>query len=456
MTFFRSATSIACLWFHVLALTSAGSAQLTVQEYTIPRSGAFPHDPAFSADGIVWYTDQSNSYIGRLDPRTRTFTDYKTPTSGSGPHGITVAPDGYVWYTAQSSGRLGRVDPNTRVITEYVMPSNANRPHTPIAHQGVIWFTAQNNSTYAKFDPKTLRTQVYNVPSRSRPYGICAALDGSVWIALFGTNKLGQVNTATGALKLYDLPNSSSRPRRLAIGNEGSVYYTDYSRGYLGRLDPTTGRFTEWRVPGSRPYGIAIGTDGKVWFHDVGSNLMVAFDPRTQRMSTVRVPTSGPTVRHMVCDWARGRLWLALSGTRRIGSIQLGVPVTQFGSACPGSKGLPSLTVSGVPRIGESISITAGNTTATSGALFLGGSRTLWNGASLPFDLALVGFIGCFVNSSWDFAVITTPLATVKLTIPVDTSLGGVTVFMQWALAGDPTASSLITTKSARVTVIGL
>src|SRR5260370_17868216 len=66
----------------------------SVVEYPLPRAKAFPHDPAVGADGIVWYTDQANSYIGRLDPATGKVTDYATPTPTSGPHGIVVAPDG--------------------------------------------------------------------------------------------------------------------------------------------------------------------------------------------------------------------------------------------------------------------------------------------------------------------------------------------------------------------------
>src|SRR6058998_4097011 len=67
-----------------------------VVEYPLPRPRAFPHDPAVGRDGIVWYTDQANSYIGRLDPETGKVTDYPTPTAVSGPHGIIVAPDGAV------------------------------------------------------------------------------------------------------------------------------------------------------------------------------------------------------------------------------------------------------------------------------------------------------------------------------------------------------------------------
>src|SRR5205814_4339564 len=103
-----------------------------VVEYPLPRPKAFPHDPAVGADGIVWYTDQANSYIGRLDPATGKVTDYATPTQASGPHGIVVAPDGGVWYTANFKARLGRLDPANGSIKEYALPAAARDPHTPL------------------------------------------------------------------------------------------------------------------------------------------------------------------------------------------------------------------------------------------------------------------------------------------------------------------------------------
>jgi len=122
----------------------------TIVEYALPRSRAFPHDPAVGRDGIVWYTDQANSYIGRLDPASGKVTDYPTPTPASGPHGITVAPDGAVWYTANFQGRIGRLDPASGAIKEYVLPSEARDPHTPLYHDGKIWFTAQGANEAAR------------------------------------------------------------------------------------------------------------------------------------------------------------------------------------------------------------------------------------------------------------------------------------------------------------------
>jgi hypothetical protein len=41
-------------------------------------------------------------------------------------------------------------------------------------------------------------------------------------------------------------------------------------------------------------------------------------------MEVVKIPTPGAIVRHMVSDPQRGRLWLALSGTGRIGKLEVG------------------------------------------------------------------------------------------------------------------------------------
>jgi len=127
----------------------------TVVEYQIPRNGAFPHDPAVGPDGIVWYTDQATSHIGRFDPATGQFSDFKTPTEQSGPHGIIVAPDGGVWFTENAKGKIGRLDPATDSIKEYTLPPAARDPHTPLWHEGKLWFTSQGADLYGVLDPAT-------------------------------------------------------------------------------------------------------------------------------------------------------------------------------------------------------------------------------------------------------------------------------------------------------------
>jgi virginiamycin B lyase len=125
----------------------------------------------------------------------------------------------------------------------------------------------------------------------------------------------------------YLLPDPGARPRRIDIAKDDTVYYTDYGRGYLGRLDPKTGKVEEFPSPGgaaSRPYGIAISPDGAVWYCETGNdqNVLVRFHPETKKMQTWPIPGGGGVVRHMVSA-ANGDLWLAESGVGKIARVRV-------------------------------------------------------------------------------------------------------------------------------------
>jgi virginiamycin B lyase len=105
------------------------------------------------------------------------------------------------------------------------------------------------------------------------------------------------------------------------------VYYTDYARGRLGRLDPSTGKVEDWTSPGgagSRPYGIAATPDGKVWYSESGvdPNTIVRFDPKMKTFETWPVPSGGGVVRHMVST-PEGDLFIACSGKNKVGVVKI-------------------------------------------------------------------------------------------------------------------------------------
>ena len=90
------------------------------------------------------------------------------------------------------------------------------------------------------------------------------------------------------AIKEYDLPNAGARPRRIAISSDDMIWYTDFARGFLGRLDPATGKVTEWPSPSgpkSQPYGIVF-TKGALWYNEsfAKPNTIVRFDPTDRKI----------------------------------------------------------------------------------------------------------------------------------------------------------------------------
>jgi virginiamycin B lyase len=118
----------------------------------------------------------------------------------------------------------------------------------------------------------------------------------------FGTNKIARVDPKTLEIREYTLPDAATRPRRLTITRDDMVWYADYSRGYLGRLDPASGQVKEWQSPSgpkSAPYGISE-IKGIIWYSESEAfpNTVVRFDPKTEKFQSWAIPGGGNIVRN--------------------------------------------------------------------------------------------------------------------------------------------------------------
>jgi len=143
---------------------------------------------------------------------------------------------------------------------------------------------------------------------------------------LFGTNKVASLDPSTMAVKEYPLPHAESRPRRIAISSDDMIWYADYSRGYLGRLNAKTGEVKEWPSPSgpdSQPYGIAV-SKGAIWYNESGPrpNTLVRFDPGSEKFQSWTIPSGGNVVRNMM-PRKDGNLVLACSGANRVALVAI-------------------------------------------------------------------------------------------------------------------------------------
>jgi virginiamycin B lyase len=138
---------------------------------------------------------------------------------------------------------------------------------------------------------------------------------------------MAQVNPETMQIKEYLLP-EGARPRRFAIASNDLIYYSDYERGYLGRLDPKTGKVDEWASPGgsgSQPYAIAALPDGSIWYSESGvtPNTMVRFDPKDNSFMKWPIPSGGGVLRHFVANKAGNKIYIASSGVNKVGIVEI-------------------------------------------------------------------------------------------------------------------------------------
>jgi len=332
------AVSLCAVLIALAALAQARPAitdnvDVTFEEWTTPSKPAYPHDPAVAPDGSVWYTAQRANTIGRFDPATGQFKEFALPTPNSGPHGLQPDKDGNIWYTGNAAGLIGKIDPKTGKITEYKMPNpKATDPHTiAMLPDGRLFFTVQAGNFIGTLDPKAPNGAIKLVESptvNSRPYGVRLDSKGVPFFDQFNSNKIASADPKTLIIREYPLPDKGARPRRIAVARDDTVWYGDYARGYLGHLDPKTGKVEEFKSPGgedSKPYAIDVTADGAVWYVETGDdakNVLVRFNPETRKFQTWPIPGGGGTVRNMDID-KNGDLWLAESGTGKITRVRI-------------------------------------------------------------------------------------------------------------------------------------
>ena len=306
-----------------------------LNEWQVPWAESRPRDPYVAPDGKVWFVGQRSDYAAYLDPETGEFKKYDMD-DGTGPHTLVVDDDGIVWYAGNRANHIGRIDPATGDIQKFMMPDERARdPHTmAFNEEGDMWFTVQGGNFVGKLEKATGDVPIVEAPdvtggrsTSSRPNGIKMDSHNRPWIALFNTNLIGTVDPATMEMKTFELP-EGARPRRLVLTSDDMVYYVDYARGYLGRLNPDNGEVTEWPSPSgerARGYGMAVDKDDRVWFVETGvqPNKFVGFDPETEDFfSVTEIESGGGSIRHMYYDEANNTVWFG-TDANTIGKAKL-------------------------------------------------------------------------------------------------------------------------------------
>ena len=303
---------------------------VSITEWNVPWESSRPRDPYYAPDGKVWFVGQTGNYIAHLDPKSGKFTRIAIE-EGTYPHNLIVDKQGTVWYAGNRNGTIGKYEPGLEKFTHYRMPDSTVRdPHTLIAGtDGNIWFTAQQSSAIGHLNTSTGEVRLTKVAPRTRPYGIVVDRENHAWVVLFCTNKIVRVDPQGLAVKEFELPRESARPRRLSMTSDGMIWYGDYADGYLGRLDPATGQTKEWRLPreaNSRPYAQVTDDRDRIWVFETGRgepNQLVGFDPKTEQFfGHTKIASGGGTVRHAHFEPTTREIWFG-TDTHTIGRARV-------------------------------------------------------------------------------------------------------------------------------------
>lgn len=99
----------------------------------------------------------------------------------------------------------------------------------------------------------------------------------------------------------YDLPNPLIQPHDVVLDREGNVWYSDFGQMFLGKMDPKTGKVTQYPIPVVKP-GWPVGTldleidkDDNPWVGVMYQSAIAKFDKKTEKFQMWSTPKDWDT-----------------------------------------------------------------------------------------------------------------------------------------------------------------
>ena len=250
------------------------------------------------------------------------------------------AAGGGVWFSQATPGTpLGRVTPDGTIV-EQPIPGLAALLSSPpralaASTDGGVWI-ADGRDILRLTPGGDVIDYGASLPDGARPQGLAIGPDGSLWFT--DDHRGGAIGrlSATGVVSEYRTGLAAhAQLGAITPGPDGNMWFTDCSGG-VGRVTPS-GTITEFTVASGCPTAITAGPDGNLWFTETGTALGVGRITPAGAVTgfpTGMAPPSGEGIAagpdgRLYFTEPRGLLGAILSGPAAVGSISITGQVTQ-------------------------------------------------------------------------------------------------------------------------------
>ena len=264
-------------------------------------------------DGSMWLSEGRKAMLWHVLPDG----ELKRVMVGRTTRGIAVDADGSIWVTHPEKSDITRYAPDGQPQAQWFVGrrrgpvGGAPRMTIPKPQQGPrkIPKKLPSERSWTKEERKQRTTD-------ARPSWIVVGPDAAVWFSEPTWNNIGRV-TASGKVKMFDIPEDWGEPRRIVAGPDGAVWFALSDVMALGRIT-SEGEITAIDLP----YGAgALATDSKnrIWFTDASGSEIGYLDP-AGKVHQLPQPKAPRLIRSMA-EGPDGAMWFADQAAKAIGRI---------------------------------------------------------------------------------------------------------------------------------------
>jgi len=187
--------------------------------------------------------------------------------------------------------------------------------------------------------PKGRATRViiteYDLPKLTRqPHDVILTSDGMAWYISFGEQVLGRLDPKTGKTTEYEIPILKPGSPRGELGlrpdEDGNLWIGMMYQGAVAKFDRKTEKFQTWNLPAqwNKDYSqvnevnpIHSKVDGKVWTQDSGDYAIYRLDPVTGKFERFKpFPDPSPNIYDLAAD-PQNNVYFTVFGADQIGKI---------------------------------------------------------------------------------------------------------------------------------------
>lgn len=280
--------------------------KVIVTEYDLPKSTRQPHDVVVDNDGMVWYAGFGEPILGKMDPETGKTTEYPLPVLK--PHtvignlDVEFDEDQNLWIAMTFQAAIAKFDRKTEKFQIYKLPPELDgdyREITFVAPQhshvdGKVWLTDAGSYTQMRLDLASGKFEVFEPFPVPRPniYQVISDAQNNLYLDVLGRQDIGRIDAKTGKITFYPTPTAHSAPRRGMMDAQGRLWFGENRGNKIGMFDTKTQKFQEWDSPAPEyfPYDVTADKNGDAWAVSEFSDSVLRLNPQTGRITEYPLP----------------------------------------------------------------------------------------------------------------------------------------------------------------------